>query len=105
MYMCEHMGPPPACAVMPWGGGGGVRYFKLGVGRCSYDASTVPPGRIVTVALLIVPFFILYAAADPDPLQMGIEYDRNFIHMFLGLPDPDPFVRGMDPDPSIIKQI
>jgi hypothetical protein len=22
----------------------------------------------------------------------------------LGLPDPDPFVRGTDPDPSIIKQ-
>jgi hypothetical protein len=22
------------------------------------------------------------------------------IHMFLGLPDPDPFVRGMDPDPD-----
>jgi hypothetical protein len=22
------------------GGGGGVLYFKLGVGRCSYDAST-----------------------------------------------------------------
>jgi hypothetical protein len=26
------------------------------------------------------------------------------IHMFLGLPDPDPLVRGMDPGPSIIKQ-
>ncbi len=28
------------------------------------------------------------------------------IQMFLGLldPDPDPLVRGMDPDPSIIKQ-
>jgi hypothetical protein len=27
--------------------------------------------------------------------------------MFLGLldPDPDPFVRGMDPGPPIIKQI
>jgi hypothetical protein len=25
------------------------------------------------------------------------------IHMFLGLPDPDPLVRGMDPDPSISK--
>jgi hypothetical protein len=29
--------------------------------------------------------------ADPD-------------HMFLGLPDPDPLVRGLDPDPSIIMQ-
>jgi hypothetical protein len=28
------------------------------------------------------------------------------IHMFLGLPDPDPLVRGIGPDPdlSIIKQ-
>jgi hypothetical protein len=39
MYMCEHMGPPHACAVMPWGGG--VTYSALGVGWCSYDASTM----------------------------------------------------------------
>jgi len=28
------------------------------------------------------------------------------IHMFLGLPapDPDPLVKGMDPDPSVIKK-
>jgi hypothetical protein len=25
-------------------------------------------------------------------------------HMLLGLPDPDPLVRGTDPDPSMIKQ-
>ncbi len=33
---------------------------------------------------------------DPDPPDPGV----------FGLldPDPDPFVRGMDPDPSIIKQ-
>jgi hypothetical protein len=31
---------------------------------------------------------------------------RIRIYMFLGLPDPDPLVRGMDPapDPSIIKK-
>ncbi len=28
----------------------------------------------------------------------------HLIHMFLGLPDPDPLVRGLDPDPSIKKQ-
>ncbi len=36
------------------------------------------------------------SVADPD-------------HMFLGLPDPDPLVRGLDPDPdwdpSIIKNL
>jgi hypothetical protein len=26
------------------------------------------------------------------------------IHVFLGLLDPDPLVRGTDPDPSNIKQ-
>jgi hypothetical protein len=30
------------------------------------------------------------SVADPDPLD----------HTFLGLPDPDPLVRGMDPDPD-----
>ncbi len=24
------------------------------------------------------------------------------IHTFLGLPDPDPLVRGMDPDPELL---
>jgi hypothetical protein len=28
----------------------------------------------------------------------------HLIHIVLGLPDPDPLVRGMDPDPSVIKQ-
>jgi hypothetical protein len=35
-------------------------------------------------------------------LRIRIRIHR--IHMFLGLLDPDPLVRGMDPDPSIIKQ-
>jgi hypothetical protein len=25
------------------------------------------------------------------------------IHVFLGLPDPDPLVRGIDPDPALDK--
>ena len=33
------------------------------------------------------------SVADPDPS-----------HIFLGVSDPDPFVRGPDSDPSIIKQ-
>ncbi len=38
------------------------------------------------------------ADLDPNP-----DLDPP-IHMFLGLPYPDPLVRGMDPDPSIIMQ-
>ncbi len=29
---------------------------------------------------------------------------RIRIHVFFGIPDPDPLVRGMDPDPSIIME-
>ena len=44
MYIYEHMGPPRMRSNAV-GGGGGILYFKLGVGRCSYDASTgLPPG-------------------------------------------------------------
>jgi hypothetical protein len=40
-------------------------------------------------------------AEEPYPKQAVLR-----IRMFLGLqdPDPDPSVRGTDPDPSIIKQ-
>ncbi len=39
-------------------------------------------------------------------LRIQIRIRIRRIHMFLGLldPDPDALVRGMDPDPSIIKQ-
>ncbi len=40
-------------------------------------------------------------------LRIRIRTHIRRILMFLGLldPDPDPLVRGMDQDPSIIKQI
>jgi hypothetical protein len=45
------------------------------------------------------------SVADPGCLsQVPDLVFRIRIHMFLGLPDPDPLVRGMDPDPSIIMQ-
>jgi hypothetical protein len=39
-------------------------------------------------------------------LQAVLRIRIHRIHMFLGLRDPDPLVRGMDPDPdpSIIMQ-
>ena len=41
-------------------------------------------------------FVALISVADSDPNPDRI----HRIHMFLGLPDPDPLVRGMDPDPD-----
>jgi hypothetical protein len=38
------------------------------------------------------------------PRYVFLSVFRIRIHMFLGLPDPDPLVRGMDTDPSIIKK-
>jgi hypothetical protein len=35
----------------------------------------------------------------PDHLQAVFWIHR--IHVFFGLPDPDPLVRGMDPDPAL----
>jgi glutathione peroxidase-family protein len=46
--------------------------------------------------------------SDAHPLWQYLKaVFRNRIHMFLGLPDPDPLIRCMDPDPapdSSIKQ-
>jgi hypothetical protein len=43
---------------------------------------------------------------ERSPLFLAVFRIRiHWVHMFLGFPDPDPLVRGMDPDPvpSIIK--
>ncbi len=50
-------------------------------------------------------YWILEYLVSVLRIQIRIRIHR--IHMFLGLldPDPDPLVRGMDPDPSIVKQI
>jgi hypothetical protein len=40
--------------------------------------------------VLILPVFIYISVPD-----------RIRIHVFFGLPDPDPLVRGMDPDPTL----
>jgi hypothetical protein len=37
---------------------------------------------------------------DTQKAVLWIQIRINRIHMFLGLPDPDPLVRGMDPDPD-----
>jgi hypothetical protein len=38
-------------------------------------------------------------------IRIRIRIPIHRVHMFLGFLDPDPLVRGMDPDPSIIKRI
>ncbi len=62
---------------------------------------------VLFLFFLILYFILQYKYSINLPkavLRIRIRIHR--IHMFLGLLDPDldPFVRGMDPDPSIIKQ-
>ncbi len=47
--------------------------------------------------------FISVRALLKPVLRIRIRRTRT-VPMFLGLLDPDPLVRGTDPDPSIIKQ-
>jgi hypothetical protein len=35
----------------------------------------------------------------------GLHCENLYIFMFLDLPDPDPLVRGTDPDPSFLKGV
>ena len=39
-----------------------------------------------------------------EPFNIYLTVFRIRIHVFLGLPGPDPLVRGMNPDSFIIKQ-
>jgi len=47
----------------------------------------------------------LVLGACAEPVYAPV-FRIHRIHMFLGLqdPNPDPLVRGMDPDPSIVMQ-
>ncbi len=51
-----------------------------------------------------VTFYVVPLATKPDPPShltvLGIR-----IRMFLGLPDPGPLVRGMDPDPALFSKV
>jgi|LakMenEpi03Aug12_release.lakeMendotaPanAssembly.Ray.scaffolds.fasta_scaffold5401688_1 hypothetical protein len=46
--------------------------------------------------------FCTFACQQKWYLTQSFRIRRN--RKFLGLSDPDPLVRGTDPDPSIIKQ-
>jgi hypothetical protein len=59
----------------------------------------------------VIYFSVNKVLTDLSSSVVGMREHQNFesvfrirIHMFLGLPDPDPLVRGMDPEPSISKQ-
>jgi hypothetical protein len=87
------------------GGGGGAGWSEEGFNTLldglMADIFTVFPGDIIGLGPKV--------GSDPKKPVLRI---RIRIHVFLGLQDPDPLIRGMDPDPaldpdpdpSIIKQ-
>ncbi len=68
MYMCEHIDPPHACAVMPWGGGG---YCTLSL---AWEGAVMMP--------LQADLFNFYAVF----LSLGLHV------LFLNDPTPFPYV-------------
>ncbi len=67
-----------------YGGGVGVTYFKLGVGWCSYDASTVlclnPPNLQSADAALSSPF-ALEIVTKKNPPEDSVFYGNFVISM------------------------
>jgi hypothetical protein len=47
--------------------------------------------------------FLRANTVGPSARKLNKRFVHSFIHsfMFLGLPDPNPLVRGTDPDPSL----
>ncbi len=78
-----------------------TRPLAMQAGTCA-----VPTRRLMQLPLCatskqgsnLIKSIVLSIVADPDPIRSRIRR----IHMFLGLldPDPDPLVRGVDPDPA-----
>ncbi len=70
----------------------------------SFTGRIFTPLRYIGILLkfkMLLTGFMIPSSLTPQS-SVGIRICRN--HMFLGLLDPDPLVRGPDPDPSIIKQ-
>ncbi len=67
-----------------------------------YPAGHFPPGHGPLQDSTLLTTFLTGETANQPVLRIRI----HRIHMFLGLQDPDPLVRGLDPDPdpSIIMQ-
>jgi hypothetical protein len=70
--------------------------------RITVFFSNLPSSTIIANCIMnLVPKALQYPLTSYNHSQYVAVFR---IRMFLGLPDPDPLVRCMDPDPSIIMQ-
>ncbi len=59
---------------------------------------------MIILAMWIGSWKCLFSLGDDKykiPAVFRIRIQIHRIHVFLGLPDPDPLIRGMDPDPDL----
>jgi hypothetical protein len=77
-----------------------------------FDMRTITVYRYTDLEIAFFIDYRIYFYSKIYSIQAVFRIRIHRIHMFLGLPDPDPLVRGMDPDsdpaldpdPSIIMQ-
>jgi hypothetical protein len=87
-------GSPPGMIFIELSMAAGIYILKAPYRVCTYRRGNCSHG---------VAFFITKKALKFN-CKPVLRIKIHRIHMFLGLPDPDPLVRDMDPDPSIIMQ-
>jgi hypothetical protein len=71
--------------------------FQTTVERQQRDIEDLRQQVRVLIPLVSEIFILIYCSLHP---LFRIRIWIHRIHMILGLPDPDPLVRGMDPDPD-----
>jgi hypothetical protein len=77
-----------------------IRTQKAAVAVCA-----LPTLELIILNFSLVKYFINPFLYSYQMLRSVLRNSRICrIRMFKGLLDPDPLVRGMDPDPSIIKK-
>jgi hypothetical protein len=74
--------------------------FQTTVERQQRDIEDLRQQVRVLIPLVSEIFILIYCSLHPL-FRIRIRIWIHRIHMFLGLPDPDPLVRGMDPDPAL----
>ncbi len=75
------------------------KYCLMSIAGCYTDFHVDLGGTSVWYHLLRGQKIFWLIPPTPVNLKASVPVRIHRIHMFLGLPDPDPMVRGVDPDP------
>jgi hypothetical protein len=79
----------------------------IDTGRLQQESITVLGNRetmVVAFGIILIFYENIEISFDSASLTPLLRIWIRKIRMFLGLLNPDPLIRGTDPDPSFIKQ-